>query len=242
MTHLLTDVSCASIPPEALPHLAALRTSQKLRVWRRNNRIWLRWPAGDADILNCVLPIQGVEIFTHRDGNWFRPGRRLPVFDIPDDDEAVTLLHLLSPAAFQPESRPTVALQAVPLRLVRDDQPRQTTALECSAAAVLRWADVATTRQLASVEIAGCRDRALLLGDRLPALAGANRFWARGVLLPLGFCCEPQLPESALRDALGLEFDEIAFVREDGADVVARNVFQPASRAGIRRRWGGSAP
>jgi hypothetical protein len=113
--------------------------------------------------------------------------------------------------------------------------------LECTANELLGWADTATTRQLASVEIAAWEKRVLLLGDRLPHLPGACRFWGRGILLPLGLRWEPNLPESALRDALVLELDEIAFVHQNGTDVVARNVFEPATRAGIRRRWGVSA-
>jgi hypothetical protein len=82
----------------------------------------------------------------------------------------------------------------------------------------------------------------LLLGNTLPPLAGAIRFWGRTVFLPLGFRPEPNLPDSALRDALDLQADEIVFVREDRSEVVERSVFQPATRAGIRTAWGVKTP
>ena len=97
MTHSLTDICCASIPVESLPHLAALRTSTQLRVLMMNDRVWLRWPAGADEILGAVLPIHGVELFAYRAGNWYRPGRHLPVFDVPDDRDCVALLQALSP-------------------------------------------------------------------------------------------------------------------------------------------------
>ncbi len=81
-----------------------------------------------------------------------------------------------------------------------------------------------------------------MLGDRLPAIAGAVRFWGRTVFLPLGFRCEPSLPESALRDALDLSSDEMVLLREDGVEIVNRGVFRPASRAALRRAWAGVAP
>ncbi len=133
-------------------------------------------------------------------------------------------------------------MRPVVLRLVRDEQPRATTALECGAADLLRWADVATTHALASVAIAARKERVLLIGKKLPALVSAVRFWGRSVFLPLGFRAEPTLPESAVRDALDLSVEEIVFIREGRAEVVGRDVFAPATRAGIRRAWGVPSP
>jgi MoxR-vWA-beta-propeller ternary system domain bpX2/FtsH ternary system domain X7 len=239
MTGRLNDICCASIPREALPLLADLRTSSDLRAHRRGERVWLRWPPGAEEILRCVLPINGADVFALRDGLWYRPGRSLPVFDVPDDADSKTLLHLLVPAPFEAAGQPDRKdWQPVPLRLVRDGQPHHTSALECGATELLRWADDATTHAIGSVEVAACKERVLMLGARLPPLADAARFWGQSLFLPLGFRPEPNLPESVLREALVLLPDEIVFLREDRAEVVGRSVFRPATRAGIRRAWG----
>jgi hypothetical protein len=238
----LNDVCCASIPAEALPLLAPLRTSTMLRIRQVAGRVWLHWPAGDEEILRRVLPIRGAEVFARRDGQWFRPGQHLPASDVQDDTGAQTLLHLLAPAPIKPVSRTDEPAQPITLRLVRDGQPRNTSALECGAAELLQWADMATTHALASVEIATSREHALMLGAHLPAIGGAVRFWGRTVLLPLGFRCEPNLPESALRDALDLSAEELIFLREDRAEIVNRAVFRPATRAALRRAWAEVSP
>ncbi len=100
------------------------------------------------------------------------------------------------------------------------------------------WAASATTRQLASVTIAVCEDRALLRGDRLPPVAGSTRYWGSEVLFPLGFRWEPQLPESAVRGVIGLQTNEIAIVDDEEIEVICSDTLQPATRAGIRRQWG----
>jgi hypothetical protein len=238
MAHLLTDICCACIPLESLPQLSALRTSRDLRVQITNQRAWLRWPAGLGEILDAVLPIQGVQLFAYRDGNWYRPGQHLPVFDVPKEGETATLLHVLSPAPVATSRQPPRRRPPLSLRLVRDAQPRQTTALRCDVPALLKWAESATTRQLASVSIAVCAEHALLRGDRLPLLAGSTRYWGGDVLLPLGFRWEPQLPESAMRAVIGLQTNEIALVHNEELEVICSDTLQPATRAGIRRQSG----
>jgi hypothetical protein len=238
MAHVLTDICCACIPAESLPQLAALRTSRELRVQILNDRVWLRWPAGLEEILDVVLPIHGVQLFAYRAGNWYRPGRHLPVFDVPDEGESVTLLHALSPAPVATQRRASRQTPSVLLRLVRDDKQRRTTALTCIGSALLKWAESATTRQLASVAIAVCKDRALLRGEGLPLLAGATRYWGGDVLFPLGFRWEPQLPESAIHGVIGLQTNEIAIVHNEELEMISSDTLRPATRAGIRRQWG----
>ena len=238
MNPVLADVCCASIPLDALPHLAALRTSPKLRVQQVNGRLWLYWPAGAEDVLQCVMPIHSVELYALRDGKWYRPGLRLPVFDVPDENGAKALVHWLSPAPLAALSPLGSATKPLRFRLARDNRPRPTTALVCPAAVLLKWAELATTRQLESVEVAACDRRALLRGKGLPVLAGATRYWGGDVLFPLGFRWEPDLPESAHRDVLRLEPANIALVHNDEVELVPRAALQSATRAGVRRQWG----
>lgn len=95
-------------------------------------------------------------------------------------------------------------------------------------------ADTATAAQIESVCGAHCAGRILLLGDRLPPLPDAERFWGSRVLVPLGCRPEPALPESALVEALGLQVGEIAVHDGTRIDVLPGDALQPLTRAGIR--------
>jgi hypothetical protein len=239
MTSPLDDVCCARLPAAALAHLGALRVRTDVRVLARGDELWLRWPAGDEDVLHRVLSVRGAEVFAQRDGLWYRPGRSLPTFGVPDELPQ-TLLHLLAPEPVKPEGRIGNPSYSDPVRLclARDDTARPASALCCALADLDRWAEAATARRLAVLEAAYCATaggpRVLLLGERLPPLPAGERFWGRSVLAPLGWRPEPALGEAALRAALGVRPDEIALLRQEGVEVVPRSAFRPLTRAGIR--------
>jgi hypothetical protein len=134
---------CARLPAAALPFLAELRTRQDVRVRLEGNAAWVWWLPGDREVLHRVLAGGGAELFERRDGRWYRPGRHLPSFEVPDDAGARPLLGLLTPAPVGPEGA-AAAVQPLPLRLVRDDRPRPARALECALADLAAWADQAT--------------------------------------------------------------------------------------------------
>ena len=238
MASPLDDVCCARLPAAALAHLGALRVRTDVRVLARGDELWLRWPAGDEDVLHRVLAVRGAEVFARRDGLWYRPGRSLPAFGVPDELPQ-TFLHLLAPEPVALEGRiGNPSYSPVRLALTRDDTARPAAALCCALAGLDRWAEGATARRLAGLEAAYCptagRPRVLLLGERLPPLPAGERFWGRSVLAPLGWRPEPALGEAALRDALGTQSDEIALLRQEGVEVVPRSAFRPLTRAGIR--------
>ena len=83
MTTHLADACCARLPPAALPHLAPLRARPGVSLLRGGDCLWLYWPAGDEGLAREVLALQGAELHLPRDGQWFRPGRHLPVVDVP---------------------------------------------------------------------------------------------------------------------------------------------------------------
>ena len=89
-------------------------------------------------------------------------------------------------------------------------------------------------RRLASLRAARCQDRVLLLGPRLPLLPRSERFWGDGLLVPLGYRPEPDLPQTALREALGSRAEEILVLRQDRVEGVPRAALQPLTRAGVR--------
>jgi hypothetical protein len=228
-------VCCASLPAEALPCLASVRARAGVRVVPAGDRTWVFWQAGDEDVLQCVLPVRGAELFARRDQHWHRVGHHLPAFDVPDPAVGTVLASHLAPAPVEPARQPVDGWSPVPLALVPDGQARPATALRGALGELARWADLATTRQLAGLRGAWLGDAMILLGERLPALPGGERFWGSAVLLPLGYRAEPALPEEALAQVLGLREGELALIDATGVEVIGQAVFAPLTRAGVRR-------
>jgi hypothetical protein len=227
------DVSCACVPAAVLPQLASLRAHAGIRIRLVGQRAWLWWTTGDAFVLERILALHGTELFELRDGLWYRPGQHVPAFDVPDEDEARPLAHLLTPAAVQAESGEP-AVVPLTIGLVRDDRPRPATALCCLLSELSRWATQATSKQLEALEAVYAGERVLLRGRRLPALSAGECYWGRGILVPLGFRVRPELSEGALREALGLESHEIALLSDAGFEVIDVRLFQPLTRASVR--------
>lgn len=229
----LDDVCCACFPAAALSRLAPLRAHTGIRVQLAGERAWLWWTAGDAFVLQRVLALHGAEVFARRDGLWYRPGQHVPAFEVPVEDEAQPLAHILTPAPVQAESgEPAV----VPLTvgLVRDDRPRAATALCCPLPDLTRWVEQATSKHLATLEAVCTGDRVLLRGSHLPALAVGERYWGRGILIPLGFRLHPELSGGVLREALRLPSHEIALLSDAGFEAIDARLFQPLTRASAR--------
>jgi hypothetical protein len=233
VSDVLDDVCCASLAPEALPGLAGLRTHQEVRTRRVDGRLWLWWPAGDAEVLSRVLPLPGVELFARRDGAWFRAGHRLPTAQVPAEDGARTLLSELVPTPVVPRVA-RYAAAPVRLALVRDRRPRRATALLCPVCEFAARADAATSHQLEQLQAARRGENVLLRGERLPPFSGGVRWWGHSILVPLGFRPEPDLAEGILLDAFGLNDENVVLLTEAGVERIPRAAFGPVSRAGIR--------
>ena len=193
-----------------------------------------RWQPWDEQVLRRLLPISGVQLYTCRDGRWYRHGRHLPAFDFPEHLDYRPLHAVLTPAPVEAVPPPALKPQPVRLTLVPDHRPRRTTAVACGLAELGRWADMAPAARLAAIRAAHCNGRVLLLGERLPHLPGSERFWGEQVLVPLGYRPEPELPERALREALGLDPEELLVLGDGYAEVIEQRFFQPLSRAQVR--------
>jgi hypothetical protein len=230
----LDNVSCASLPPGALAVLSDLRCRPDVRVAWVGERAWVYWPAGEEEVLRRVLPVPGAELYERRGEHWYRPGQSLPAFDLPEEPSTQSLERALTPAPFQPVPPDRPEIRPVGLRLVREAVARPAAALRCTLAALAAWAETATSHQLGSLRAARSGQNVLLLGARLPVIAGAERFWGRRVLVPLGHRVEPALPESALYEALGVEEGAIVLFSEAGVEIVPRGAPQPLSRAAVR--------
>jgi hypothetical protein len=229
----LAEVCCASVPAASLAWLAPLRVHAGIRVCILDERAWLWWEAGDEVVLRHVLSLHDIELFTRREGRWYRAGQHLPAFEVPSREAARPLLHVLTPSPVQAEPH-APSFRPMRLTLVREDRPRATSALCCSLAELGRWAEEATSKHLAQLTAIHSGQRVLLRGERLSSLPGTERYWGRTVLTPLGFRPEPAMSEGVLREALGLRDEEIALLGEDGFEAIDARRFQPLTRASVR--------
>jgi hypothetical protein len=228
------ETSAARLPAVRLAALAAVRDRADVRVHADGPEAWVRWSPGRLDVVRCLLPVPGAEFYTRHDGLWFRLGCRVPTADAPPDGDGLPLAGVLVPARFEPVPPGSPPGPPVVLRVVRGGAPRSATALACATDDLRRWADAATTAELAAVRAARSAGRAVLLGARLPVVPGATRFWGNDLLVPVGYRPEPDLPPAVLRAVVGAGGDELVLLDEDGADVIHRGAFEPMTRAGLR--------
>jgi hypothetical protein len=203
------------------------------------------------------MPLPGVELYTRRGGSWYRLGASLPAPRLPvaDGSQGVPLERILLPRPMTP-AWPSAGSSPEPawLRLVRDQRGRNrpATALLCPIEPLADWAEGATSARLAALRAAWTAGagrgtssgRVLVLGasGSLPELADGLRFWGLELLVPLGFRPEPDLPEPALRQAIGAGSSELILLDGEGVERIRRDAIQPLSRAGIRLASKAMAP
>ena len=72
----------------------------------------------------------------------------------------------------------------------------------------------------------------------LPLLAESVRYCGTDLLVPVGFRADPELPEGAIRQVAGAGPGDLVVLDEGGIELIARDAFQPLSRAGIRLAHG----
>lgn len=224
----------ARLPTGGLVALAHLRAKGGIRVIA-GEIAWVNWDGDQPDVVAAVLTVPGAELFEPRDGKWFRSGAHMPTFDGPPPGEAVSLDRAIVPSPFVAVEAASREHRRVPLRLIRSEAPRPTSALRCAIAVLEAWADTATTADIAAVKGARCGDRVWLVGKALPAVTVADRFWGEQVLIPLGWRTEPDWPEYALREAAGVGPNEVLILTADGSEAIPDQAFRPLTRSAIRR-------
>jgi hypothetical protein len=234
----LDQVCYASVPAAALAVLADVRCLPDVRVALVGDRAWVRWPAGNDQVLWRLLPVSSVALYSYRNGLWFRFGCHLPSFDLPIAAPSEPLDHVLTPARVEPQFLNVPAIQPHTARLVRDNQPRQTTAMICPLMELGNWAEAATSAALGSIRAAYSGERIMLLGRNLPILASSERFWGQRLLAPLGHRLTPALPEDELLTAFGVHDEELMVFHAETEELIPEGAFEPFSRAGIRLALG----
>jgi hypothetical protein len=254
MTAPWQDVRCASIPEGALPALADLRREAGIRVTVARGRAWVSWDDGPASeatrriLVERLMPLSGVELFSRHDGRWHRLGERLPAFDatIGDHASGARLDRVIVPVALELGPPGGDAPRRVALRLVRDDRGRVRPAagVRCRLLQVVEWAERAPSGWIESLSGTWCAPAGTGPGDaevlvigpppRLPSPRDGLRFWGNDVLIPLGYRASPELTERALRDVVGAAADDLVVLDEEGPELISRGAFRPLSRASIR--------
>ena len=232
--HLLDACRAARLPVAGLAMLAPLRAASGINVIV-DELAWVWWEGNRPELTAALIAVPEAELFEPRDGRWYRPGERLPVFDVPPRGESVLLDRAVLPAAFVPSEPQQRELRRVPLRLVRNDAPRPASAIRCSLSVLRSWTDIATTADIVNVKAARLRDICWLLGRKLPTFVNAERFWGERVLIPLGFRADPDWSDPALREAAHVGPDELLVLFEGSTEALPAGAFQPLTRAAVRR-------
>ena len=233
----LHDACAAAIPAGAFALLAPLRCEPGVKVLVAGDTIWIRWQPGSEAPLWTVTAIPGSTLFVQRGTQWFPLNKHLPV-DIPAEGFR-PLDQVLFPAPVQPLAVSSVEVKPLTLHLAADEQPRPATALRGVRADLVTWMDTVTNVRLSRLEACFHEKEVLILGERLPEISQARRYWGQTVLAPLGYRAEPALGERGLREILGLKPDELAFLDEERVDIVARQAFGALSRGGVRQSFSG---
>jgi hypothetical protein len=253
------EIRCASLRMDDLRALADLRGRSGIRVMVVGDRAWVCWRADGemtTEVLaGRILPLEGVELFTERAGGWYRLGEHLPAFDVPfhTEDDGVGLDRLLIPGKLSAQRPSGGFADSLRVGLAADDrhEVRLASGMRCSLRAISVWAEAATSSQLGRLQgawrpLAAGEEgdvEAFVLGEpgTLPHLPECVRYWGGDLLVPLGFRADPALPSGAIRGAVGAGEGDLVVIDEHGIELIARAVFQPLTRAGIRLASGGFA-
>ncbi|MEZ5991693.1 MAG: hypothetical protein R3E76_05010 [Planctomycetota bacterium] len=239
MHGVLTHATLARIPASALALLGRLRAYASVEVRFEGEQAWVRWDEAGFEILRALLPVAGAEFYERLDSKWHLCGHSLPAFEIPEDgfQPLATMLaparvHVVTDAATDHSTLPRVLLG-----LKRTPVFRSACAMLCKPQALSVWAGMATQSELRGLEAAQSGDLVLVraIGDApLPVLPNSERYWGERLLCLIGHAPDPDLPESALLPALGVNDDELALVRPTAVEVIPRAALRSLTRASAR--------
>ncbi|MCA8914716.1 MAG: hypothetical protein KDB90_04825 [Planctomycetes bacterium] len=232
MHGVLTHASLARIPAEDLPLLGGLRAYASVEVRLDGTHAWVRWSEAGYEILRALLPVRCAEFFEKLDRHWHLCGHSLPAFEVPDDG-FVPLASVITPAPVLLVADDDEVLPRVVLALRRAEEPRPAVALLTTPKALAAWVDMASQAEIAALEAARSGELVLVTGERLPPLMG-ERYWGERLFCPLGWMPDPDLPESALLQALGVQAHELALLRKGAVEIIPRSALSSLSRASAR--------
>jgi hypothetical protein len=229
MTAPLATASACRLPPDALAGLAPFRARDDVRALPTPEALWVFFSPGDAETARALLALPEAQLYSHQE-HWRALGQQMPVFDVPDPEEAREISRLIFPEAVTP--REPTPCRPVEARLVRGGPPHDATALRLPLARLAQWATLATRHDLAGFQCAINGSEALAIGTRLPPLDG-ERYWGDGLFILAGWRPEHALPLPLLREAFGLGGD-IGLWSPGGLEVVPAQALGSVSLARLR--------
>jgi hypothetical protein len=232
MHGVLTNASLARIPADALSSIGGLRAYASVQVRVEDSQAWVHWDEAGFEVLRALLPVRGAQFFEKLDRRWHLCGHSLPAFDVPTDGFR-PLASALTAGRVLPLRADNASFPRVVLALKRSAVQRPATALLCASVALAAWAELAPTVRIAALQAAQSGSAVLLTGQGLPPIDG-ERFWGESLLCPLGFAPDPDLPESALLQAIGASAGELALMRREAVDIIPRDAFRALTRASAR--------
>lgn len=237
--HALTEspwkeVNAARIPWVELAALGSLRVQPDVLVNKDGDFAWVRWGKNPKPVIDCLLGVPRVLFFCQKGADWIPYGRTLPTGIKPPREMGDPVSVHLSPIPPQFSLEASEPVTPLPWRLVRGGTEQPVIAQVCSLENLAKWAQTATTIEIESCLGLCFQDRALLRGQHMPSITGAQRLWGNRVWIPLGWVMEPLLTEEVLLDALKVDPQEIVWCQEKSLELVSLGDFAPLTRAGIK--------
>lgn len=224
---------------------ASLRRLPGLEVAEEADAVWLRAPADD-ETLNRLLRALPGQRFRLIDGDQLVPwGKRVPTERLPRLDWRP--LAEWSAIALPVAALPAPITSRVALQLVRGGPEQPPAAL---LADWQEWSSYATgaaevrLRPLAFA-LSGPQEsvqRAFIIGNPLPPLAGRPYTVADGIAVPCGWTFSPAVGGGVIRKLVALAKGDVALFDVDGTfERIAAEHFVPAGRGAVRESARGAS-
>jgi hypothetical protein len=212
-----------------------LRCVAGIEVCQHGEHVWLRVSAVEKELERTLRTLPGgVRYSILPDGQLLAVGARVPKGQLPPGPWTPLARWL---AVELPQAALPGEIEArVPLSLVRGGQIEEPDALLTARESWVRYVVEAPQVRLDRLRFAAAADdRVFVHGKPLPPLAGQRCVVRGGVAVPTGWTWLPPVAPDVLRELLGLDGDDVAILRPDGAwERIESGEFVRAARAALR--------
>lgn len=235
----------ARLPAAHLAALAEVRDRTGLQAALEGEQVWVDLQGVSASTLGRLKPIPRIEFFLREQSGLLRKtGSRLAVDALPAL-QWQPLHELLSIELPPPRFASTVRGRS-PLRLVRDDRPRASSAILTTLGVLADYVDGAPAIRLSPLRFAAAEDgRVLIVGQPVPPLEGEH-YWVSGeIAVRSGWRLAPVCDPVVLQELVQLSAGDVALFRPVEAQaaedvgqftvrIVAASDFVPVTRGAVR--------
>ncbi|HBJ34577.1 MAG TPA: hypothetical protein DDZ51_07400 [Planctomycetaceae bacterium] len=233
--------------PERLSSEDLARIADHAKVARSEPWVWIQLQCNEnADTRDNVLT-QTAKLAASLPGDrWrllgkdlVRPGMRVPDQELPDLPwqavEAVVRFELprIEVAARVPQE------QRISLRLIRGGNVSPCEGLLTNGSALARWiqsAPESRLRALRWVIASSSPNRCVILGKQLPPVTGVPLVNRQQILLPAGFCWEPNVAAPDVRQVFNLSANQwMLWENDQTSSTIQDDSFAVMNRASVRQ-------